>query len=347
MKANPFLVKVMEPIVDRIEVCSMGEFAICEEQGVAPEKILVSGVLKKAEKLNAVLDKYGNSCMYTAESLQQFELLKNWSAEHRQEISVFPRLTSGNQFGMDQKTIEELIENRQNYPFLKIRGIHYFSGTQKRSVGKIQKELEKLDVFLTELKQKYDFEPEELEYGPGMPVPYFDPSKAIGDDGFLELVQTLEQMNFSGMVTLEMGRAFAADCGYYLTKIMDVKSSDDRNYCITDGGIHQLNYDGQIRGMYEPPMEVLAEERQGEQKNWTICGSLCTVNDIMVQKLPLTDPKPGDVLVFKKTGAYSCMEGMLLFLSHSLPKIMLYNNTDGFRQVRKAYKTYKWNMEEK
>jgi len=105
MKANPFLVKVMEPIVDRIEVCSMGEFAICEEQGVAPEKILVSGVLKKAEKLNAVLDKYGNSCMYTAESLQQFELLKNWSAEHRQEISVFPRLTSGNQFGMDQKTI--------------------------------------------------------------------------------------------------------------------------------------------------------------------------------------------------------------------------------------------------
>ena len=347
MKANPFLVKVMEPIVDRIEVCSMGEFAICEEQGVAPEKILVSGVLKKAEKLNAVLDKYGNSCMYTAESLQQFELLKNWSAEHRQEISVFPRLTSGNQFGMDQKTIEELIENRQNYPFLKIRGIHYFSGTQKRSVGKIQKELEKLDVFLTELKQKYDFEPEELEYGPGMPVPYFDPSKAIGDDGLLELVQTLEQMNFSGRVTLEMGRAFAADCGYYLTKIMDVKSSDDRNYCITDGGIHQLNYDGQIRGMYEPPMEVLAEERQGEQKNWTICGSLCTVNDIMVQKLPLTDPKPGDVLVFKKTGAYSCMEGMLLFLSHSLPKIMLYNNTDGFRQVRKAYKTYKWNMEEK
>ena len=347
MKANPFLVKVMEPIVDRIEVCSMGEFAICEEQGVAPEKILVSGVLKKAEKLNAVLDKYGNSCMYTAESLQQFELLKNWSAEHRQEISVFPRLTSGNQFGMDQKTIEELIENRQNYPFLKIRGIHYFSGTQKRSVGKIQKELEKLDVFLTELKQKYDFEPEELEYGPGMPVPYFDPSKAIGDDGLMELVQTLEQMNFSGRVTLEMGRAFAADCGYYLTKIMDVKSSDDRNYCITDGGIHQLNYDGQIRGMYEPPMEVLAEERQGEQKNWTICGSLCTVNDIMVQKLPLTDPKPGDVLVFKKTGAYSCMEGMLLFLSHSLPKIMLYNNTDGFRQVRKAYKTYKWNMEEK
>ena len=40
MKANPFLVKIMEQLVDRIEVCSMGEFAICEEQKIAPEKIL-------------------------------------------------------------------------------------------------------------------------------------------------------------------------------------------------------------------------------------------------------------------------------------------------------------------
>lgn len=347
MKANPFLVKVMEQLVDRIEVCSMGEFAICEEQGVAPSKILVSGVLKKAEKLNAVLDKYGNSCMYTAESLQQFELLRTWAMEHKQEISVFPRLTSGNQFGMDQKTIEKLIRDRQEYPFVKICGIHYFSGTQKRSVSKIQKELEKLDLFLGELKENYAFEPEELEYGPGLPVSYFDSSKAIGREGLMEIVETLEQMKFSGRVTFEMGRAFAADCGYYLTKIMDVKSSDDRNYCITDGGIHQLNYDGQIRGMYEPPMEVLAPERQGEEKNWTICGSLCTVNDIMVQKLALTEPREGDVLVFKKTGAYSSMEGMLLFLSHSLPKILLYNDKEGFRQIRKPYKTYKWNMEEK
>ena len=347
MKANPFLVKIMEQLVDRIEVCSMGEFAICEEQKIAPEKILVSGVLKKPKKLNAVLDKYGNSCMYTAESLQQFGLLKNWSMEHRQEIFVFPRLTSGNQFGMDQKTIEKLIENRQEYPFLKIRGIHYFSGTQKRSVSKIQKELEKLDVFLGELKERYGFEPEELEYGPGLPVSYFDPSKEIGEEGLMEIVQTVEQMHFSGKITFEMGRAFAADCGYYLTEIMDVKSSDDKNYCITDGGIHHLNYDGQIRGMYEPPMEILAGERQGEEKNWTICGSLCTVNDIMVQKLALTEPKPGDILVFKRTGAYSSMEGMLLFLSHSLPKILLYNKEEGFRQIRKAYQTYKWNMEEK
>lgn len=47
MKANPFLVSQMCAVVDRIEVCSMGEFEICKARRIPPEKVLVSGVLKK------------------------------------------------------------------------------------------------------------------------------------------------------------------------------------------------------------------------------------------------------------------------------------------------------------
>ena len=47
MKANPFLTGKMEKYVDRIEVCSMGEYRICRVLGIAPEKLLISGVLKQ------------------------------------------------------------------------------------------------------------------------------------------------------------------------------------------------------------------------------------------------------------------------------------------------------------
>lgn len=47
MKANPFLTKQMAEVVDRIEVCSMGEFEICRKLGIDAKKILISGVLKK------------------------------------------------------------------------------------------------------------------------------------------------------------------------------------------------------------------------------------------------------------------------------------------------------------
>ena len=159
MKANPFLVDSMKQAVHKFEVCSPGEFAICEREQVAMADIVLSGVNKEKADILHVMKDCGGVGVYTIESRTQLELLQACAKETNLTIRALIRVTSGNQFGMDQKTIEELIENRQNYPFLKIRGIHYFSGTQKRSVGKIQKELEKLDVFLTELKQKYDFEP--------------------------------------------------------------------------------------------------------------------------------------------------------------------------------------------
>ena len=41
------------------------------------------------------------------------------------------------------------------------------------------------------------------------------------------------------------------------------------------------------------------------------------------QGVPLSDPQIGDVLIFGRTGAYSCMEGMSLFLSRDLPQVAL------------------------
>ena len=47
-EANPFLVNTA--VLDRYEVCSPGEFAICERLGIPMSKIVLSGVYK--EKLS-------------------------------------------------------------------------------------------------------------------------------------------------------------------------------------------------------------------------------------------------------------------------------------------------------
>ena len=65
---------------------------------------------------------------------------------------------------------------------------------------------------------------------------------------------------------LEMGRAFVASCGYYLTCVHECKKNNDRNYCIVDGGMHQIQYDGQIRGMYQPKCRMYPEEKE-KKKN--------------------------------------------------------------------------------
>ena len=47
MKANPFLVDSMKQAVHKFEVCSPGEFAICEREQVAMADIVLSGVNKE------------------------------------------------------------------------------------------------------------------------------------------------------------------------------------------------------------------------------------------------------------------------------------------------------------
>ena len=59
----------------------------------------------------------------------------------------------------------------------------------------------------------------------------------------------------------------------------------------------------------------------------------------MVKNLPLSGADIGDLLVFERVGAYSVTEGMYLFLSRKMPKVLLYSRDEGIQLVREAYQT--------
>ena len=350
MKANPFLVSIMNELTDRIEVCSMGEFRICRNKEITPEKLLISGVMKDRQDIYEILDCYGERCLYTAESLMQYSYFKEWCKANKKAVNVYLRLTSGNQFGMDKQTIRNIIMDQTNENYRpNISGIHYFSGTQKKSMKKIRDELTSLQKFICELEDTTGYHIDELEYGPGIPAAYFEGQDNALEQHIKDVADVINEIQPDYKITLEMGRAFAAGCGYYMTEVKDIKHSDDKNYCIVNGGMHQLNYDGQIRGMYMPHIRHIRSasveynetdfEKSDTNKlehnelmntesvnNWTICGELCTGNDVLVQKIAIDDLKAGDRFVFENTGAYSMTEGMALFLSHVLPAIAIYNN---------------------
>lgn len=345
MKANPFLVNQIEAVVDRIEVCSMGEFEICKAYHIPPEKVLVSGVLKKKEDIYQILDYYRGKCTYTVESLDQFHCFADWCDANNEVLHVYLRLTSGNQFGMDKEIIRNIIEVRKMCPFLKIQGIHYFTGTQKKTIEIVKKELEYLDLFFKELEEETGCHMEELEYGPGISVAYFEGQKDTMESDMSILAEAVSKMQWKGSVMLEMGRVLTASCGYYLTEVCDIKQNGGRNYCIVNGGIHQMNYDGQIRGMRQPLFRISPEHENGKSEEWTVCGALCTTNDVLIQKAVIKDLRVGNVLVFERTGAYSMTEGMALFLSHELPKVTFYSKQKGWKLIREERPTYENNME--
>ena len=346
MKANPFLVKVLDGYVERYEVCSPGEFHICVQNGLDMKKIVLSGVNKEYEDVLYAMEQ--GVVHYTAESRGQFYLVSRCAEELDRHVEILLRVTSGNQFGMSEEDVRHLIRERDKYPYVNIRGLQYFTGTQKKVIKKIAAEVEYIEELIRRLEEEEGFVTRELEFGPGLGVPYFTKDDFAEDRSLLEAFMELFREKRPYEVTFEMGRYLTASCGYYMTKIMDQKRNDAVNVCIVDGGINHVNYYGQNMAMKTPILSYFPQHplEQEKEEEWTVYGSLCTVADILLKKLPLCDARVGDYLVFHNIGAYSVTEGIYLFLSRRMPKIYLYGKTTGERLIREAVETWKWNTED-
>lgn len=339
VKANTFILKPLEGVVDLFEICSPGEYRICEKAGLAHKKYVISGVNKEEGFIESIVGSENRIGYFTAESVNQFNLLRKSAEKAGRKITVLLRLTGGNQFGLDREEVSALIEKYKEDTWSEIAGIQYFTGTQKTSLKKLRREIEYLDQFIEELYEKYGFCAKKLEYGPGFPVSYFE-GEEFDETAFLEeFSKMLEGMRYSGQITLELGRSIAASCGTYLTGVVDTKRNNGELYAIVDGGMHQIVYYGQSMAMKHPKIRLLTDSAEKEEQSWNICGSLCTVNDFLVKRFPLPKLKPGDTLAFENTGAYCITEGISLFLSRELPSVVLSDGEGNFTTVRKQIQT--------
>ena len=337
MKANPFIIGPMNEYTDKFEVCSPGAYEICNKMGIAPEKIVVSGVNKTYESMTRIMGLCGGKGIFTIESETHYEILSKVCREQNTCIKVLIRLSSGNQFGVDKETFERILQRIKQDDRIEIQGLHYYSGTQKKQ-KKIAKEIAMLEEYAEYIKTTYGIILHELEYGPGLSVTYFegddefDPEEELA--GFAEILDSVKAYEH---ITIEMGRFIATPCGYYLSSVVDIKKTEEHNICIIDGGIHQLNYYGQIRGMKKPYMQCISYGK--DVKSYSVYGSLCTVNDVLLAAVDFPELSKGDFFAFERCGAYSVTEGMALFLTRELPNVVFYSDKNGLQLVRKEILT--------
>ena len=319
IKANPFIVPLMKKYVDRFEACSHGEYKILVERGIEKDRIVYSGVNKSYEIMNELYSE-GFSGICTIESVIQFEHLKKVCEENKCKSRVLIRATSGNQFGVAEDDLRMIIGECTSVENMDLAGIHFFSGTQKKDVGIIKDEVGKIRNLCDSISKKLGTNINEIEYGPGLFADYFG---AGNDTEYINEALLAIKNGLRGFkVTLELGRFLAYKCGKYYTSVVDKKYIGGKQYVIVDGGIHQVNYYGQLLGIRVPDIKLYHDGIDSpDEMESIICGSLCTVNDILVKKWK-GNIQMGDIFEFNDAGAYSCTEGGLLFLSRDLPAMI-------------------------
>ena len=341
VKANSFITEAAAAQTSHVEVCSPGELEICKAVGIDPGKIIYSGVMKEEADIREAIA-YGADIL-TAESRSHYDLIRAAAEEAGVRVKVLLRLSSDNQFGMDPEEIYRIVRERDAIPSVIVFGFHYYSGTQKKKADKIASDIERITAVTDRCAEAYGYKPELVEYGPGLATECF---REDGDETDLELLQGTASLllEFAKRVPLgiELGRFIAAGCGSYHTAVKDLKTNYGVQYAILDGGIHHLKYYGQIMALHTP---VITQEpvREGEKQKYCLCGSLCTVADVLAREAELQELQVGDVLTFHKCGAYSLTEASALFLSRAMPEVYLKENGE-LRRVRESVESWKINM---
>lgn len=346
VKANTFIIKEIIDNVKRFEVCSPGEANICKKLGVPSNQMVISGVYKTPNIMEQMVCST-NDQIYTIESLTQLKLFETLSNKYKKQIPLLLRLTNGSQFGINEDEIIQIIANRNQYQYLQILGIQFFSGTQKTSIKKLKREIERLDGLLYRLKEEYYFDAKELEYGPGFPTAYFKDDHFLEEEFLAEFSSLINHMNYKGKIILELGRSIAATCGKYYTHVVDKKCNKKQNYLLVDGGMHHLVYFGQHMAMKQPFLSVCGKELEPIKDTWNICGSLCSMNDFIAKQVSLPDIEIGDIICFENTGAYCMSEGISLFLSRELPAIYLIKDNQEVICVRESFESSQLNIPER
>ena len=124
---------------------------------------------------------------------------------------------------------------------------------------------------------------------------------------------------------IEPGRAVTAYCGWYLTRVLDVKHSHGEAFAVVAGGTHHLRTPA-AKG-HDQPFAVVAVDdwappwpRPGvRDEAVTIAGQLCTPKDVLARRIRVGRLRAGDLVAFGLAGAYAWNISHHGFLMHPPP----------------------------
>ena len=323
-----------------LEVASAGEFCQALNAGCAQEKIVFAGPGKTESELELVLAK-GVGEIHL-ESMREAERVSAISQRRGLHARVALRVNPNGEaeggamrmggrpaaFGVDEESLEEVLDRLLSLKSLDFRGMHLFTGTQildfQTLVNQYRKGLEIARLVAARLKRPLDT----LDFGGGLGTPYFpheEPLDTIQLKTVLDILfkPLCDDPLFAGtQFMVEPGRYLVGEAGVYVCRVNDIKVSRGKKFLILDGGMHHHlaasgNLGQTIKRNY--PVAVLNKLNEPAEETYDLAGPLCTPLDVLARAAKLPRIDVGDLIGVFQSGAYARSASPLGFLSHPSP----------------------------
>ena len=342
IKANPMpaLVNAIAPLVDGLDIASVGEMVIA--RGAGASHISFAGPGKRDRELEAAITAGVTINLESqGEANRALNIAGRLGTVPKLAVRVNPdfdlrgsgmRMGGGAKpFGVDADHVAGLVR-RVIAAGGDWRGFQIFAGSQSLdSEGLIETQANTLSL-AAKLAGEIGAVPPLVNLGGGFGIPYFPKDRAID----LELIGSKlgEQLAKlpAGLIgtrfVIELGRYIVGEAGVYLTRIVDRKISHGQIFLVTDGGLHhQLGASGNfgtvVRRNY--PVAIASHFGGAAEEVVNIVGCLCTPLDRLAEGIAVPQAQVGDLVAVFLAGAYGYTASPGGFLGHPAAQELLVN----------------------
>jgi len=295
------------------DIVSGGELFRALRGGIAPERIVFSGVGKTEPELRAALEAgiYGFNVESESELRLLSRLAEGLGVRAPVAIRVNPDIETPtpheytrtghrtSKFGVPNELVLPLYEEARRLPGIEVRGIAAHIGSQIGEVEPYRLSLLHLLELVTELSER-GIELEYLDIGGGYGISYGGEEVASAAE-FAEVILPLIVGRGLRLV-LEPGRYIVGPSGALLTSVVTVKEMGEKTFVITDTGMNDLLRPSLYDGYHE--VVLVGDATGGREARVDIVGPVCETGDFLALDRELALPGEGDLIAVMTVGAY-------------------------------------------
>ena len=323
-----------------LEIASGGELYQALAAGCDADRVLFAGPGKTPAELEYALSE-GIGEIHL-ESLQEIDSLVGIARRLQRRAGVAIRVNpaaeaqggamrmggTASPFGIDEETLDSVLDRVLQEDTLVFRGIHLFTGTQILDHEVLLRQYRRGLEIAMRAARRAGKPLSTVDFGGGLGIPYFAGDEELDIAAFREqLLRLVEEHGkapeFDGTrFVVEPGRFLVGECGVYVTRVTSVKESRGKSFIVVDGGMnHHLAASGNLGQVIKRnfPMAILNKLGSHPDHTANIVGPLCTPLDTLARDAAFPRPEVGDLVGIFQSGAYARASSPLGFLSHPAP----------------------------
>jgi diaminopimelate decarboxylase len=344
---NPSILKHFLAKGCGLEIASGGEFHLALSAGCPPQKMLFAGPGKTEAELKHVLahdiGEIHLESLLEAERVCAISRCLDVQARVAIRVNASDDAQGGAMrmggkpapFGIDEESLDVVLDQLLSDASIKFLGIHLFTGTQILDHTILIRQYRKGLEIARRVACRLQHPLHTVDFGGGFGIPYFGHEQELDmeqlhEELVLLMAEIRSKEHFDGtQFMVEPGRYLVGEAGIYVTRINDIKVSRGKKFLVVDGGMHHhLAASGNLGQVIKRnfPVILLNKLEKTSDEVVDIVGPLCTPLDVLAREvhLPLSDV--GDLVGVMQSGAYARAASPLGFLSHPTPaEVLVYN----------------------